>query len=349
MTKDEVYMSRALSLAKKGKGFTSPNPMVGAVIVCDGKIIGEGFHRKCGEAHAEVNAINSVKDEELLKRSTIYVTLEPCSHWGKTPPCSKLIIEKQIPRVVVGMQDPFSAVSGRGLEMIRNAGAEVVVGVLEDECVELNKAFIYAQTLKRPYVTLKWAQSADGYIDADRKKDDNAAPVVISDTINSIEVHKMRAEYDAIMVGTNTAILDNPRLNVRKWDGKNPVRVLLDRTLRVPHSSSLFDGPTETIIFTEMAGGVSVSDKVTYVAVSFDENLLSSVLSELSARGVQSLMVEGGASLLNSFLKLSLWDDARVEVGDVLLKSGVEAPVISGKKHTFYRSGTSMVVKYANY
>ena len=232
MTKDELYMSRALQLAVNGVGYTSPNPMVGAVIVCDDKIIGEGYHRQCGEAHAEVNAVNSVRDKSLLKRSTIYVTLEPCSHWGKTPPCSKLIIESGIPNVVVGMTDPYKEVSGRGINMLREAGVDVKVGVLENECVALNKGFLSAQWNKRPYVMLKWAQSADGFIDVLREPGSDIAPVVISDKLNSVYVHKLRAEYDAIMVGTNTAIKDNPKLNVRRWDGKNPVRVLVDRNLR---------------------------------------------------------------------------------------------------------------------
>jgi riboflavin biosynthesis protein RibD len=227
---DEKFMRRALQLASLGSGNVSPNPMVGAVIVCEGKIIGEGFHRLCGRAHAEVNAINSVKDEALLKRSTIYVTLEPCSHWGKTPPCSKLIIEKGIPNVVIGTLDPFPEVSGRGVRMLENAGVTVKCGVLEKECKELNKFFFTSLLNHRPYVLLKWAQTADGYIDRHREAGDDK-PLIISNQFNSIAVHKLRSEVDAIMVGTTTAEKDNPSLTVRKWDGKNPLRVLIDRGL----------------------------------------------------------------------------------------------------------------------
>ena len=232
---EEKYMARCIELAKGGRGNVSPNPMVGAVVVHKGRIIGEGFHRKCGEAHAEVNAIASVKDESLLKDSTIYVSLEPCSHYGKTPPCAELIIRKGIPRVVVGCLDPFPEVSGRGVRMLREAGVEVVTGVMEEEARALNKAFMTLQTKGRPYIILKWAQSEDGFID--RLRTDVSEPVtVLSSPETSRLVHKLRSEVAAIMVGTRTALLDNPSLNVRHWSGNSPVRVVLDRRLVIPDS-----------------------------------------------------------------------------------------------------------------
>ena len=212
--KEEKYMRRSIQLAKNGLCNVSPNPMVGAVIVCEGQIIGEGYHIRCGEAHAEVNAIRSVKDPSLLKHSTIYVSLEPCSHHGKTPPCADLIIEKQIPRIVIGCQDPFSKVAGKGIQKLRDAGCEVIVGVLETECRELIRKFITFHTLHRPYIVLKWAESADGFIDLERTE---GQPVILSTPLTSMLVHKKRAESDAIMVGTRTALLDNPALTVRNW------------------------------------------------------------------------------------------------------------------------------------
>ena len=226
--KEEKYMQRCIELAGNGLCNVSPNPMVGAVIVCDGKIIGEGYHIRCGEAHAEVNAIRSVKDESLLERSTIYVSLEPCSHYGKTPPCADLIIEKKIPRIVIGCQDPFSKVAGRGIQKLRDAGREVIVGVLEAECRQLICKFITFHTFHRPYITLKWAESQDGFIDLNRTAGN---PVKLSTPLTSMIVHKKRSESDAIMVGTRTALLDNPSLTVRNWYGKNPIRIVLDKDL----------------------------------------------------------------------------------------------------------------------
>jgi diaminohydroxyphosphoribosylaminopyrimidine deaminase/5-amino-6-(5-phosphoribosylamino)uracil reductase len=226
MTSEEKYMRRCLQLAEYGRGFVAPNPLVGAVIVENNKIIGEGFHRKYGEAHAEVHAIAAVNDESLLKKSTLYVNLEPCSHYGKTPPCAELIIRKQIPRVVVGQMDPFPEVVGNGIKMLRQAGIEVVCGMLENECKDLNKQFLTYHLKRRPYIILKWAQSSDNFIDRFRQKDDGQYPVQFSNTFTRILNHKMRAEASAIMVGTQTQILDNPQLNVRFWQGKDPLRVL---------------------------------------------------------------------------------------------------------------------------
>ena len=306
---EEKYMRRCIELAKNGLCNVSPNPMVGAVIVCNGRIIGEGYHIRCGEAHAEVNAIRSVKDESLLKRSTIYVSLEPCSHYGKTPPCADLIIEKQIPRIVIGCQDPFSEVAGRGIQKLRDAGREVTVGVLEEECKSLIRRFITFNMLHRPFITLKWAESADHFIDIER---------------TSMLVHKKRAEADAIMVGRRTALLDNPALTVRNWYGHNPIRVVLDRTLSLPNDLQIFDGNVPTLIFTEKQQ--PEKKNITYITINFSHNPLKQIMEALYQRKIQSLLVEGGRQLLQSFIDNELWDEAYIEKCPGRLHSGVKAP-----------------------
>ena len=308
---NEKYMRRALQIAKNGKGKVSPNPMVGAVIVANGRIIGEGFHRKYGGPHAEVNAINSVKSEDipLLNDSTIYVTLEPCSHYGKTPPCSKLIIEKGIPRIVVGCLDPFKEVSGRGIKMLRDAGREVVTGVLETECRDINRHFMTAHTLKRPYIMLKWAESADRYIDS---RDGNDSPVKFSTPITETAVHKLRAEFDAIMVGSNTVVADNPSLTVRRWDGRNPLRVVLDRNGIIPSDSKILTDGNKTLIFTQ----------------SEWDNPIEHICDSLYQSNITSLIVEGGAILLSKFIESGIWDEIRIETAPILLKSGVKSPAL---------------------
>ena len=324
-SEDEKYMRRCIGLARNGLCNTPPNPMVGAVVVCDGRIIGEGYHVRCGEGHAEVNAVRSVKDPALLTRSTIYVSLEPCAHYGKTPPCADMLVEKGIPRIVVGCEDPFARVAGRGIRKLREAGREVVVGVLEDECRHLIRRFLTFHACKRPYVTLKWAQSADGYIDRCRTE---GSPVVLSSPQTAMLVHKLRAEHSAIMVGRRTALLDNPSLTVRRWYGKSPVRVVLDRQLTLPGALHLLDGAVPTLVFTgcrhEPLPGVE------YVQVDFSRDVLPQVLAELHARGLQSLLVEGGNELLQSFLDAGLWDEIMVEEAPALLGSGVPAPRVDG-------------------
>lgn len=317
------YMARCLELARCGAGYVSPNPMVGAVVVHGDRIIGEGFHRKFGEAHAEVNAISSVKEKELLKESTIYVSLEPCSHYGKTPPCAELIIKSGIPRVVVGCLDPFPAVSGRGIKMLRDAGVEVVIGVMEREAYSLNRAFMTLQGKGRPYVMLKWAQSEDGFIDINRE-DDTVSPVRFSTPYTTRKVHKLRSEVSAIMVGRRTAMLDNPSLNVRDWFGKSPVRVLLDRNLSVPSTCRLFDGSVKTLVFTERIA--DNSENLEYVTIDFSLPVIPQILRELANRKLDSLLVEGGAKLINSFIESALWDVARIERSPFCLGGGVAAP-----------------------
>ncbi len=321
---EEKYMRRCIELAGNGLCNVAPNPMVGAVIVCDGRIIGEGYHIRCGEAHAEVNAIRSVKDESLLKRSTIYVSLEPCSHYGKTPPCADLIIEKQIPRIVIGCQDPFSKVAGRGIQKLRDAGREVIIGVLEKECQHLIRRFIIFNTLHRPFITLKWAESADHFIDIERT---DGKPVILSSPLSSMLVHKKRAEADAIMVGRRTALLDNPSLTVRNWYGHNPIRIVLDRTLSLPKDLQIFDGDIPTLIFTEKE--YPAERNITYITIDFSHNPLMQIMEELYQRKIQSLLVEGGSQLLQSFIDNDLWDEVFIEKCPSKLYSGVKAPEIS--------------------
>lgn len=281
---NEKYMRRALELAAHGELDASPNPMVGAVIVdASGRIIGEGWHRRCGEGHAEVNAVASVADQEALKDSTMYVTLEPCSHYGKTPPCAELIVRTGIPRVVIGTLDPFAKVSGRGVARLREAGVEVEVGMLEKECQELNRKFMTAHRCRRPYVTLKWAQSADGFIDGH-----------ISTPLNSMLVHKLRATHDAILVGSGTALADNPALDTRLYAGKSPVKVVLDRRGRVGNDLRMFS-EGETVVMR-------------------DYSSLADAMERLYERGITSVLVEGGATLHRSFIEDNLWDEIRIEV-----------------------------------
>lgn len=329
MTAHEEYMRLCLQLAEKGLGSVAPNPMVGAVVVHEGKVIGQGYHQKYGEPHAEVNAINSVADKSLLSRSTLYVNLEPCSHFGKTPPCADLIVHHQIPYVVIGCIDSNSLVKGKGIEKLVSAGLDVKVGVLEDDCRDLNKRFFTFHEKKRPYIILKWAQSADRYIDVQRGFDSAGQQTLISNLESRKLVHKWRSEEQAIMVGTNTAMLDNPQLTVRECEGANPLRIALDRELRIPINYHLYDGTVPTLIFTERKE--RRSEKAECVTVKFGTELLGDILSELAKRGIQSVIVEGGAQLIRSFTARGSWDEARVFTSRRRLGNGVLAPSISGK------------------
>lgn len=325
MTKDEKYIARCIQLAKNGLCNAAPNPMVGAVIVHNDTIIGEGYHIRCGEAHAEVNAVRSVKDESLLKESTIYVSLEPCSHHGKTPPCADLIINKGIPRVVVGCQDPFSLVAGRGIAKLREAGIEVKVGVLEEECRQLIRRFVTFNTLRRPFITLKWAESADGFIDLHRTE---GHPYIFSSPLSSMLVHKRRAEHSAILVGRRTALLDNPSLTTRNWYGKNPVRMVIDKDLTLPKHLALFDGSVRTLVFTQRED-TSNRPNVEHIHLDFKIDILPQIMEVLYKEKLQSLMVEGGSILLQSFIDAGCWDEAYIEQSDAHLKDGVKAPSFS--------------------
>lgn len=342
MTKDEKYIRRCIQLARNGMCNAAPNPMVGAVIVHNDRIIGEGYHARCGEGHAEVNAIRSVKDESLLQESTIYVSLEPCSHYGKTPPCADLIIRKGIPRVVVGCVDPFSLVSGRGIQKLKDAGIDVKVGVLEAECRQLIKRFVTFNTQQRPYITLKWAESADGFIDINREE---GQPVVLSTPITSMYVHKQRAEHHAILVGRKTALLDNPSLTTRNWYGKNPVRLVIDKELTLPTSLKLFDGSAPTWIFT--AQDKASTSQVTYFKLDFSRSILPQILQKLYENKLQALLVEGGSRLLQSFIDEGLWDEIYTEHSAKVLENGVKEPVIpAGYKKNFLRRDGVTITHY---
>lgn len=333
MNFDEKYLLRCLELAKNGLGNVAPNPMVGCVIVFDGKIIGEGYHQEYGKAHAEVNAIHSVKDKSLLKRSTLYVNLEPCAHFGKTPPCANLIVEHHIPRVVIGCVDSFSEVSGKGIEKLKNAGIDVSVGVLEKESLELNKRFFTFHNKKRPYIILKWAETKDGYIDVERINEiagqtNNEVDNWITSPLSKQLVHKWRSEESAIMVGTNTALNDNPQLNVREWKGKNPTRVVVDLHDRLPQNLYVFDKSVPTLVFSLTKQ--EQENNLTFVKINDSKYLIKEILDELYKRNIQSIIIEGGATLLQSFIDLNYWDEARIFVGNRKFTTGLKAPSLKG-------------------
>lgn len=318
-------MQRCLQLAKNGLGAVAPNPMVGSVIIFNQKIIGEGYHQLYGQAHAEVNAINSVENKELLKQATLYVNLEPCSHFGKTPPCADLIVKYKIPRVVIGTVDYNSVVNGKGIEKLIKAGVDVVVGVLEEECRELNKRFFTFHQKKRPYIILKWAQTADGFID-NKRIDNTQPPLQISSSESKKIVHLWRSQEQAIMVGTNTVLLDNPQLNVREQAGKSPLRLCIDRNGIIPENYHLMDESVPTLIFTSL--NKSSRNNLEFIQINFEKNVISQILKELYSRNVQSLIVEGGEKLLTSFINKKVWDEARVFVSSKTIKDGVKAPII---------------------
>lgn len=320
----EKYIRRCIQLAQNGRLHAAPNPMVGAVIVCDDKIIGEGYHVRCGTAHAEVNAITSVKNKELLKKSTIFVSLEPCSHTGKTPPCADLIIKSGIPHVVVGCQDPFSKVAGNGILKLKNAGVQVEVGVLEAECLALIREFCVFHTQKRPYIILKWAESADGFID---RKRTSGHPVILSSGLTSMLGHKRRAQVSTILVGSQTALLDNPSLTTRNWYGPSPLRLVIDRNLTLPKSLSLFNHEHRTVVFTALDSFVS-AENIEYIQLDFNQSIIPQICTYLYNQNIQSLLVEGGAKLHQSFINEQMWDEIYVEESPVLLQEGVASALL---------------------
>ena len=332
---EEKYMQRCLQLAQYGQGRVSPNPMVGAVIVHRGQIIGEGYHQAYGAAHAEVNAIRSVEDETLLPESVMYVNLEPCSHYGQTPPCAGLIIEKKIPQVVVGMYDPNPQVGGQGVQMLQQAGIRIYTGCMQEACEELNKRFLTFFQKKRPYIILKWAQSADGFMDRIRVAGDGHEPVQFSSGITRMIMHKQRTEEDAILVGTLTVLLDNPWLTVRHWKGRNPLRIAIDRKGIIPPDSHVNDQSAPTLIWKPDSE-------------SNQENI-KSLLADLYERNIQSLIVEGGATTLRHFITAGLWDEANVETCNFPLRSGIKAPVGVGQVKQIKSFNNSVVsVLYNN-
>ena len=322
MNPHETYMHRCLQLAKLGAGNVAPNPMVGAVLVHDDKIIGEGYHIKYGEAHAEVNCINSVieSDKHLIDKSTLYVSLEPCSHYGKTPPCSDLIIKHKIPGVIIGCVDDYEKVKGKGIERLKNAGIKVTTGILEDECRELNKRFFTFHQKQRPYIILKWAQSANKKIG----KEDSR--VLISNEYTNRLVHKWRSDEAAILIGTNTALTDDPSLTTRLFKGNNPIRLVVDMSLRLPQHLKIFNEESKTIIFNNLKN--ETGEKLIYYKVA-RENFLPTLLHELYNLNIQSVMVEGGAKLLQSFIDAGLWDEARIITNErLVIDYGIDAPLI---------------------
>lgn len=340
-------MAYCIELAQKGAGNVSPNPMVGCIIIHNNQIIGEGFYKKYGEAHAEVNAVNSVKTPELLTKSTLYVSLEPCAHFGLTPPCSDLIVEKKIPQVVIGTIDSFAQVAGKGIEKLIKAGLDVKVGVLEKDCRQLNKRFFTFYEKKRPYIILKWAQTLDGFIDTHRTEKEYGEPTWITGKAALLRVHKMRAMEDAILVGTNTAEKDNPSLTVRHCKGQNPVRVVLDKSLRLSTDLNLFDNSVKTLVFNSIKN--DELKNTIFIKIDFKRNIIPQVLKELFKQKIQSLIVEGGKQLLSSFIESGIWDEAHVYTGNKKFGNGIDAPKILGKFYSEETIENDRLTVFKNY
>lgn len=342
----EYYMQRCIELAKNGAGQVAPNPMVGAVVVHNNRIIGQGYHAGFGEPHAEVHAIASVSDKSLLKESTIYVSLEPCAHQGKTPPCADLIVAHQIPRVVIGMVDPFNKVNGAGIKRLEQAGCDVTTGVLERECWDLNKAFITYHTQQRPYIILKWAQTLDGFIDKKREPGFIQEPNWITNEVCRSLVHKWRSEVQSIMVGTHTAYIDNPQLNVRVWSGKAPLRIVPDKNLKLDKELHLFDQQQATLVLNSVKD--AVDGLIEYKTLPFGDAFLRELMKTLYDKGVNSLLVEGGQQLLQSFINKNYWDEARVFTGNVFFNKGTAAPVIKGVVASHQKLRDNILITYLN-
>ncbi|SEM64667.1 diaminohydroxyphosphoribosylaminopyrimidine deaminase / 5-amino-6-(5-phosphoribosylamino)uracil reductase [Chryseobacterium taichungense] len=321
---DEFYIKRCIELASKAIGKTYPNPLVGSVIVHHDKIIGEGYHHKAGENHAEINAINSVEDKSLIPESTIYVSLEPCAHYGKTPPCALKIKELGFKRVVIGAMDSHDKVNGKGKKIIQDAGIEVISGVLEKECITLNKRFFTFHEKKRPYIILKWAQSGDGFIDKDFK------PFSISNSLVNQFVHQLRADEQAILVGTQTALNDNPSLTVRNVEGTNPVRILLDFDLKVPADFNIYNNEAKTIVIN--ATKEEIQDHIHFIKIN-KENFVQELMNVLYKEQIQSLIIEGGKFTLQQFINANLWDEAIIIKNENFkLINGTEAPFFTDRK-----------------
>lgn len=334
MNKHEIYINRCIELAKNGLGTTYPNPLVGSVIVYEDKIIGEGWHKKAGEPHAEVNAINAVEDKTLLAKATIYVSLEPCSHFGKTPPCADLIVTHKIPNVVIGTVDPNEKVAGRGIAKLLEAGINVTVGILEDQCNDLNKRFFTFHNKKRPYIILKWAETADGFIAPFKMlkqvQHNKLKPVWITNKYSRQLVHKWRTEEQAILVGTQTVLDDNPSLTARDFSGYNPVRIVLDKSGKIDTKFHVKDNSVKTIFLTENESLIS-SENCIYEICQFDENLIENTLNILVKHQIQSVIIEGGSKTLQSFIDKDLWDEARIFKGQSIFEKGTKAPTLKGK------------------
>ncbi len=333
MNHHETYIRRCIQIAKNGLGTTRPNPMVGSVIVHNNTIIGEGFTSSYGDNHAEVNAINSVKDKNLLKQSTLYVTLEPCSHFGKTPPCSSLIIKYQIPNVVIGCIDDNEKVAGKGVKKLRDGGCNVIFGVLENECKSHHKRFFTFHNKKRPYIILKWAETADGYMAPETKNEQK--PVWITNQLSRQLVHKWRTEEQAILVGTHTVIEDNPELTVRDWTGENPIRVVIDREEKLSKNFAIFNDEAKTIVIT--------SD-----TIDFSKDVAKQICNMLFENEITSVIIEGGAKTLQTFIDENFWDEARVFSGLTAFNRGIKAPQFLGKLVSELKMITDSLKIYKN-
>ena len=334
MNLHETYMRRCLELAQFGAGSVAPNPMVGAVLVFENRIIGEGYHQQYGQAHAEVNCLNAVQkqDRHLICQSTLYVSLEPCAHVGKTPPCSNLIIQYQIPKVVIACQDPFPKVAGRGITLLQEAGIEVIVGVIEREALDLNKRFIHFHQRQRPYILLKWAQTANGKIAGMGHE-----RLLISNDFTNRLVHRWRSEEASILVGYHTALKDNPKLDNRYWKGKSPIRMVIDHDLSLPSKLNLFDGSQRTLVFNQVQT-LKEQNNLEYIQLNKEQEGIHQILNAAYQMGIQSMMVEGGAKLLQAFIDQGLWDEARVICNeDLSIAEGLDAPIL-GEAELFHRS-----------
>ena len=321
---DERYMARCIQIAQNGLGSTYPNPFVGSIIVHNQKIIAEGYTSAYGGPHAEVNAIRQIKDDSILKECTLYVTLEPCSHYGKTPPCCDLVIAKEFKRVVIGTLDPFAEVNGQGYLRLLENGIDVTLGVLEEECKELNRRFITFHQEKRPYIILKWAQTQDGYMGHDDVQK------WITNRYSRQLVHEWRTEEQAILVGKKTALVDNPQLNTRFWEGKNPLRISIDKFLAIPRNFHLYDQSIPTVIFNAIEDREDKNLKL--VKIDFDSNIIPPILDYLYQNNFQTLIVEGGSDTIQKFIDMNLWDEARVLSSNAFWNEGILAPIVRGKR-----------------
>ncbi|WP_316843595.1 bifunctional diaminohydroxyphosphoribosylaminopyrimidine deaminase/5-amino-6-(5-phosphoribosylamino)uracil reductase RibD [Pedobacter psychrodurus] len=345
---DEFYIKRCLELAALGIGNVSPNPMVGCIIVVNGKIIGEGYHQEYGKAHAEPNAVKAVFDkygdeaENLLKQATAYVNLEPCAHFGKTPPCADLLVKHQLKKVVIGNRDPFSGVDGKGIEKLKNTGIEVVSGILDEECRYFNRRFFTRVQQQRPYIILKWAETANGYF---ATKDGHQK--WISGALAKRLAHQWRSEEDAILIGKQTAIMDNPQLTAREWPGKNPVRLVIDKNLQVPVSNHIFNTEAKTIIFNEVK--TDVIDNIHYIQMEdMHFYLAQKIAFQLYLMDIQSVIIEGGANILNQFLSTNLWDEARIFTSSNSWSDGIPSPAINGNLQEEIQIGNDKLSIYIN-
>jgi len=342
----EKYISRCIQLGKNGAASSYPNPSVGSVIVYQEKIIGEGYTGPYGGPHAEVNAINSVEDISLLSKATLYVTLEPCSHFGKTPPCADLIIKHKIPRVVIGLKDPHKKVAGQGIARLKKAGVTVVFNVLVQECREHHKRFLKFHEHKRPYFILKWAESFDGFLaPSENKRAKHPEPYWITTSASKQLVHQWRSEEQGILVGTTTVLADNPKLSVRDWSGRSPIRLVLDRSLKISTTYAILDGSVKTIVFTAMETPAIHHENIYYETIDFAQSIPQQIAKIAYRHHILSVIVEGGAQTLSSFIETNLWDEARVFMGNSIFEKGLKAPRILQTPKEVKKIGTVDILK----